>query len=158
MIALTWSLLAQAADPHWVGIPLGDLESIGLAPPTHGPPVRGPQSLRYPLHTGGLVAMYVTADEASASLVFDGLTRTGATHWPVPTVSIPSDRQMGDGQTVALVQLDNVVLMVRSLQGDAAAVVERLRGALVAEEAACAGISREEPDGTRFDGCGRRLH
>jgi hypothetical protein len=153
MIALLSSLLAQAADPHWVGLPLERLESAGLAPPT-----AGPQSLRYPLQGGGLVSLYVTPTEAEAARVFDGLYRTGATHWPAPAVSIAADRQEGDGLAVALVQLDNVVLMVRSTRGEAAAVVERVRAALVADEAACAGVSREEPDGTRLDRCGRRVN
>jgi hypothetical protein len=150
MITLALSLLAQAAEPHWVGLPLERLDSVGLSPPT-----AGPQSLRYALRGGGLVALYITPGETEAALVFDGLYRTGATHWPAPAVSVPSARQEGDGLSVALVQLDNVVLMVRSSQGEAAAVVERVRGALVSDEAACAGVSREEPDGTKLDRCGR---
>jgi hypothetical protein len=127
MIALLTLSLAQAAD---LGpLPDASLAELGLGAATR---IEGAADLRrYPLIDRGVVTVVVFADAAAADVGFDGLHRTGATHWP-PTVApaFAVDRSAGDGAAITLVRVGNAVVMVRDSAGQAGSVAQAVLAAM----------------------------
>jgi hypothetical protein len=134
-------LLAAAAYAAPMGeLPASALAGLGLGAPTRD--ARTPELQRYPLGdpgsssasrpaVRGFVTVVVSADAAAADQAFDGLQRTAATFWPpAATPSFAVDRSAGDLAQIALVRVENAVVLVRDRDGHAGTVARDVVGAL----------------------------
>ena len=151
LLGLLGSGLAHAGE--WAGVPVDQASALGLGAVTISEVGVG---WRAPLPAGGFVAVEVFADAEAADAALTHRATT-ASSMKQPELAL-GDRAVGDGDAYAVVRDDNVLIRVRALSGGAAAVVERVRAALVA--VAPAGVSRElqTDDGVRrWDMVGREL-
>lgn len=137
----------------FVGLPLDMLPALGLPEPTLS---RELPELRIGLPAGGVAVLEIASSEAEADIAFERRLRTAATHWPAPTVPLNLyDRAAGDGTAILLVRERNAVLYVRDLGNDSSTIAASLLGALTTDAARCASTGRQDPDGARWDSCGR---
>ncbi|MFT4621521.1 MAG: hypothetical protein ACI8PZ_000173 [Myxococcota bacterium] len=153
---LAFSLLllsASASAADWAGVPLTQLDALGLGAPTLSDVGH---AWRAPLPEGGFVAVEVFADAEAAAAAF-AARRVTASNMEQPELAL-GDAAVGDLEGYLLVQDGNVLVRVRSLGGGAAVIAERIRGALVATPPA--GVFRVTPTAEgerRWDLVGREL-
>jgi len=143
-------------SPVWAGVPLNDLERLGL---------RGlalndyDNEWRAGLTEGGLVRLYTYDTVTAAKEAFRFHAVAASSIWTDrPAVStLPGEEATGDGEGLLVLRDRNIVLYIQSPNGDAQAIGERLLAALVETHPDAVYEERQVGDQTvRWDGVGRR--
>lgn len=144
----------------WAGVPLEQLDALGLQNPVLDSYVSGWQA---GIQTGGFVraTLHPTLDaarqdfavqaQAAATRIMEPFASTGLLHDGIEVEAV------GDGKDILVFRDRNVVFVVRDLQGDALGFARRIQGALTSN--APQGVSQERKvagSTVLWDSCGWR--